>query len=1183
MKYFSTSLDIKKSENDEKIKLQYLELKDKQGLFESRIAELYETGVIEWKVGFTNLIGMRKKWRDNFQREAILKEELWKSKYKILKENRNSWIEQSTAAVQRGEAGRLSREIGINADKLLSESEMIIIPDIKNSPELDNIIEEVTGAEKLSSLISAASFYSAKKESDNITPSSYLPEIGSFGGNDLRLESYAENLSSEIRKRAALLEALKMAKTVTDVEDGILENIESANRSTEKSLADTLEGKGYRKKGNIFSRKAIIDMTLLGGIEEELHEIEAYHYFTAPEFKTGADLTRDSLSSMSRREIELKVEKAVANLKRYGEIIFGSKTSKEASDWKGFDEEFKSYAGNAEKSFSLSRQATKYRDTKGLFYIHLGYAPVMDSKSPEVVKTEGYGEYGRIYELFFRNEARLGRGIASLDQPWYSQKLWDDDRDNDGESDGLFGAPSVRSMGNIAMSVVSGGAGMWAFAVNMIDDAAFTAMDIGSGITDWDDGMMSLGKQTTAGAVTQGLGNRFKIETDSFLASAAHTGLKTASTNLATTAINSFDFNSRGIYFSTDTFRRNWQSDLYGRGAVPGYINSMGTAGLDSTLTGFYGKDLSCGKALSSTIAGSAASIYEYNTLGSTKLNLLNSSDLFFRNSGLKDRFGGTGILEMGIGDGGSLFEFGINGQNMSASQITSAYKGINTYYQNARIYSSGQENIKDARVAMRALYSRSTSDAAASLLYRNLLSGKDNLEIDKSLEGRAQTVKNSSGGRTVKVSSLGNDYYSRLHLGVVLGHEAYRDGTDNGREVQKSETVDAVYNHTKMALDMENDYTGFIESDEALIKDLLRLSKAGNTGDYEKSVLSEYESGSDYWKVIKHKDGSITMLDDGSDDVTLVDEETGAEKIFEYTGGSKTGFIAGSLGLSRDEVNYQMGPEAGWSYIDGRWENKTDDKTVRFSQAQIEKMSIRFKELRRISKAENVDEGIFRKIENAVIKGKNWVSEKYTAVKNVFNYRNYISKKAVSESSASSYYSKGKILPSEILTEGYISQTAHEEETHFLENWYTKGHPAVDITGKGKVRFPYNLELLKTGKNNNRLLYRIAGSDDYLYFTHINPSESEALQKLLEKSSGKSVSYKAGKALFSYPKVKDKYSTDLHIHVEMYRKKDDGSYSFADPLTGEFLPDFGYMHSTKGDIYSVWRMKLPKNQKYWN
>ena len=115
----------------------------------------------------------------------------------------------------------------------------------------------------------------------------------------------------------------------------------------------------------MFTRKAIIDMTLLGGIEEERHEIEAYHHFIAPEFETGVDLSRESLSSMGYEEIELKVQKAVTNLKRYSDLIFGSKTSKEAANWKGFDEEFSSYVKNAEKSFNSSRQHQSTKTQKG--------------------------------------------------------------------------------------------------------------------------------------------------------------------------------------------------------------------------------------------------------------------------------------------------------------------------------------------------------------------------------------------------------------------------------------------------------------------------------------------------------------------------------------------------------------------------------------------------------------------------------------------------------------------------------------------------------------------------------------------------------------------------------------------------------------------------------------------------
>ena len=656
-----------------------------------------------------------------------------------------------------------------------------------------------------------------------------------------------------------------MAKTVTEVEDGIADNIESANMSTEKSLADTLEGKGYRKRGNMFTRKAIIDMTLLGGIEEERHEIEAYHHFIAPEFETGVDLSRESLSSMGYEEIELKVQKAVTNLRRYSDLIFGSKTSKETANWKGFDEEFSSYVKNAEKSFNSSRQASKYKDTKGLFYMHLGYAPVMKDKEPEKVKTAGYGEYGRIYELYFRNEARLGRGIASLDQPWYSQKLWDDDRDNDGESDGLFGAPSVRSIGNIAMTIVAG-TGPLAFAVNMIDDAAFTAMDIGSGITDWDDGMMSLGKQTATGAVTQGIGSKYdKFKSDSFLATTGAAGIKTASTNLATTAINSFDLNSGGLYFNTNSFENNWKSDLYGKGAVSGYISSMGTAGLNSTLTGFYGNDLAYGKALSSSIAGSAASIYEYNALGSTTLNVLNTTDIlsFLGADNLIDDYGGVGLLEMGVGDGGSLFNFGTEGQNVNASQIASAYQGINTYYQNARISLSQKENIRDARVGMRALYSRGGTDEEAMKLYTNLLSGKDNIEIDNSIKTEAETVKNTeTGGRTILLNSnIGKDKMSGLHLGIVLGHEAYRDGykvgciDKNGNietlESNTRETKAGSINRMEMALAIEKDYKGFIKegtrlSDEVKLYEAAK--KIGNLKLFTDYIESSYNHEKDYY-----------------------------------------------------------------------------------------------------------------------------------------------------------------------------------------------------------------------------------------------------------------------------------------------------------------------------------------------
>ena len=68
-----------------------------------------------------------------------------------------------------------------------------------------------------------------------------------------------------------------------------------------------------------------------------------------------------------------------------------------------------------------------------------------------------------------------------------------------------------------------------------------------------------------------------------------------------------------------------------------------------------------------------------------------------------------------------------------------------------------------------------------------------------------------------------------------------------------------------------------------------------------------------------------------------------------------------------------------------GSGENRQDDKTVRFTAEQIERMNARFSELNLIRKSAPVDEGIFRKIGNSVKQGCKWIAGKYAAVREVF------------------------------------------------------------------------------------------------------------------------------------------------------------------------------------------------------
>jgi hypothetical protein len=165
----------------------------------------------------------------------------------------------------------------------------------------------------------------------------------------------------------------------------------------------------------------------------------------------------------------------------------------------------------------------------------------------------------------------------------------------------------------------------------------------------------------------------------------------------------------------------------------------------------------------------------------------------------------------------------------------------------------------------------------------------------------------------TIGTAALGLD--SRFGLNVVFAHEAYRDGIDNGEEGQRLETNRAVEGHVDTALALMAGYgnasVGFEFMAEAKIFDLARTNNDTAT---MRKILDRYDSSADYWKVIVKNDGTYKMEDDGSDDITLVDEKGKQLAFFEYQGGSRTGFIAETLGLDKKTVNNLMA-SSGWTY----------------------------------------------------------------------------------------------------------------------------------------------------------------------------------------------------------------------------------------------------------------------------
>ena len=214
----------------------------------------------------------------------------------------------------------------------------------------------------------------------------------------------------------------------------------------------------------------------------------------------------------------------------------------------------------------------------------------------------------------------------------------------------------------------------------------------------------------------------------------------------------------------------------------------------------------------------------------------------------------------------------------------------------------------------MRALYSAGRSDEKAVELYKNLLSGKDRLEVGSNGE-TAETIKSENGGRVIRVASLGKDRNSRLHLGVVLGHEAHRDGVGNGEAGQNAETFESVFAHTRMAREMEKDYQGFIASDETLARDVAEFERAKDTGEWGRFaayVGASYDSSADYWKLtrdgrlINDNKVGLTWADTGEMIVENSDTGSISQALIQYVGMERAEELLGSNFRNSDLYDIQ-------------------------------------------------------------------------------------------------------------------------------------------------------------------------------------------------------------------------------------------------------------------------------------
>jgi len=707
-------LGVIQESRQQDLQLQLRQLRDRRLRWEKAIGELFETGYREWQSSAGHLAEMQRQWYQEFQNEYMQKQIMWEGRFQLMQRNRDQWVEESSRTAIGTAAQAFALEMGLDAERLIAEAQTITVPRIMER-DLGDIVRDALPGATLSELLLRANRLNDKPGQVQVVLSAFLPQIRSLDPGMNYVREYTANLKAEIYSRTALITALQMRRSVEEVEEAVTENIAEANRNMEGNLGDTLQAAGYRRNGSEYDRFATIDSTLFGGMEDERQRVPAYRYFIAPAFDSGVDLSREALRRYSGAYIQSLVARAQENLSKYMELIFGrNEERKQGWDWDGINAQFQAFFEAQKSSFQASkgynRKASSnkflFHDIEGLFPYHIGYQPVMKQDSPEKVEQPGYGQLGIIMEAFLRNEARQARGLSMLSVPWYNLRMWDDDADNDGEADGTFGAPSVRSVAGLAVSIAATATGnVWlAAAVNLIDDAVFTIADVSSGYVGMEEGALSFGKQALIGAASAGVGFGFDAFSGTLgafgedaIGKTLLQGVETATNSAIGATIGAVNLNSGGeLVFNTEQYK----SALIGKEALIQYAGSMSGALVTNTLGEFDLEDTNGIRlgdtvfntaqisAFNSLMGGLTTTAFEYGFSGETTVNLLNFRDLaqvagldWFRmrdsQGGYTDSWKSHGLLEMHVGGSGPRFTIGSAGTDLSATALAAGMAGL--------------------------------------------------------------------------------------------------------------------------------------------------------------------------------------------------------------------------------------------------------------------------------------------------------------------------------------------------------------------------------------------------------------------------------------------------------------------------------------------------------------------------
>ncbi|GHU38897.1 hypothetical protein FACS1894190_01560 [Spirochaetia bacterium] len=944
------------------------EINQKQRAWQEAAVLILERGREDWKKGAEKIqeeyILWRKQWQEKYNKEKIN----WDNAYLQGLQDKAQWVAMATNAANSASTGAMLEFIAADAEtksRMFDISYSSIIGEVNNILDVQKTLNEILNMAGITGLEN--SFNAINNSANTISTKLQTGTGGINLWNTFDVKYNAFKMTDEANKDLADREAKKIAANAKRLAEKALENlklnVDSANKSFDESMDETFLLNRWDRSGNMYIKDVIVHSTLTEKAIKEHVVVESYRYYQLEPIELKTDLREENLLQYDSFVVEALINNMYKEFEGIVEGIFGktgegkiTKTiekivhKQRSEPIERVDED-----GNKYTSYKTYYEdilvKTDVTESPGKFGAWIGYAG--KSINDEVaggVWIGGAGELGRLISNFDRWNEKEGKGIQALNLAEWEKALWDD-------RDSWFKAPSLKVISDIAMTITAavvsvvltpftGGASLGIMlgvaalttGISMTDDLVFMLLDGAGGYKEWDELAVNYALKATtsfatsvAGGMLNGVGsvaqgasagltgvNKFLVEggltglvtkgTEGIGKTIAETAMKGV-TSIITSSISSplsaitYTHND-GFGFSTEALTSGIKNGAIGaftgmtQTFTAGALNNIGVDGL----TGDLFKNAT---TLSNTIGAIAAQGVNYAFNGDFTLNVLNLSDF------TKGKVN-TGLLELHLGNSGTSMNFGTGGANLSLGTIYNSLQGLEAWDATAKIIASGNA---EYAIAARTLYSGSATNRQ---LFDELITDKARVIKDYDFDGVGETVRSDNGMKYIYLGREVLEDESRYGLGVVLSHESYRNGIDDGKIGQELERARAVIGHNNTANALTKTYGAGAIGIAALIE-MINYNEAVATGNTSgiSGILEKYDTSADYWKL--NRDG--TLLYDGLAD--LYDENDNI--IYKSSDRRMQGSLSEILGISYGDAGALMESIGlSWTKEDG-WRQSGD------------------------------------------------------------------------------------------------------------------------------------------------------------------------------------------------------------------------------------------------------------------